>query len=272
MRNAIVAASCAAACLMVAAPAHAQDQPFDQRTFYTFNNPVELPGVALPPGQYIFRLADPSSGRTMLQVLSADGKRVYGMFFSIPIEADRPADKPTVRFMEAAPGAPQAIRAVWYVNERTGREFIYPRNQAMRLAKSTKEPILTTAAATTKAEETNTPELARVDASGQNVAPNSSANDRRDTPSTTASSQTPSTTQTTSQAANMGQSTRTAGGGTASATPNRTTATRSALPQTGSTAPALVLMGMAILGAAAGLRFFGSTDSGRPSSSLRRTH
>jgi hypothetical protein len=34
---------------------------------------VALPGVALPGGQYLFRLADPDSSSKVVQVLNADG-------------------------------------------------------------------------------------------------------------------------------------------------------------------------------------------------------
>src|SRR3954471_2836038 len=154
IRNVVATTVAAATLVAVPAAARAQDQPYDKRTFYTFSGPVELPGVALQPGQYIFRLADPSGSRKMIQVVSVDGKKVYGTFFSVPIEMAEAPSKPEVRLMEAAPGAPAPIRAVWYVNERIGSEFIYPREQAMKIAKLTKQPVLTTSASSSKAEET----------------------------------------------------------------------------------------------------------------------
>ena len=42
-------------------------QPADKRTFFTFSGPVEVPGVALPPGKYIFRIVDPDSGGKVVQ-------------------------------------------------------------------------------------------------------------------------------------------------------------------------------------------------------------
>jgi hypothetical protein len=48
-------------CLM-AAPAFAQ--PSDKRTLFTFSGPVAMPGITLPAGQSLFRLADPiTSGK-----------------------------------------------------------------------------------------------------------------------------------------------------------------------------------------------------------------
>jgi hypothetical protein len=56
---------------LISAPASAQ--PLDQRTLFTFSGPVALPGLTLPAGQYLFRLADPHSSSKVVQVLNADG-------------------------------------------------------------------------------------------------------------------------------------------------------------------------------------------------------
>lgn len=56
---------------LVAAPVSAQ--PLDKRTLFTFNGAVTLPGVTLPAGRYLFRLADPNSSSKVVQVLNADG-------------------------------------------------------------------------------------------------------------------------------------------------------------------------------------------------------
>src|ERR1700730_7806124 len=115
-------------------------QPADDRTIFTFNTPIELPGIALPPGKYLFRLAD-SNTRDLVQVLSADGKKVYGTFFALPDPRMDTPSEPEVRFMEAPSGAPPPIRAWWYPGDSTGWEFIYPKEQARRLAKNTNEPV-----------------------------------------------------------------------------------------------------------------------------------
>ena len=48
-------------------------QTADHRTYFTFSTPVTLPGVTLPAGRYLFRLADPNSSRKVISVLSEDG-------------------------------------------------------------------------------------------------------------------------------------------------------------------------------------------------------
>lgn len=159
-------------CLM-AAPVAAQ--PLDKRTLFTFSGPVTLPGVTLPAGQYLFRLADPNSSSKVVQVLNAEGTKPYGLFFTIAAERPEPAASPEVRFMETASGTPAAIRTWWYPGERRGYEFIFPKEQARRLAMGASQPVLTTDAQTTTTEQTNTAELSRVGSSGQETHVSASA-------------------------------------------------------------------------------------------------
>ena len=105
--------ACAIALLACLMGASGSAQTYDKRTVFTFSGPVALPGVTLPAGQYVFRLADPAGDRKAVQVLSADGKTPYGMFFSLPAERFEPASTPEVQFMETASGMPGAIKAWW---------------------------------------------------------------------------------------------------------------------------------------------------------------
>jgi hypothetical protein len=158
----------------------------DKRTFFAFGAPVEVPGVVLPPGKYLFRIADPDSGGKVVQVLSADGTKPYALFFAVPAERPTPASEPEVRFMETPEGTPPAIKTWWYAGERTGREFIYPKEQARRLAKSAAEPVLTTQRQTTKADETNTTDLSRISSSGVESVVNAGSKPAPSTPGGTA--------------------------------------------------------------------------------------
>ena len=166
---------------LTAAPALAQ--PLDKRTLFTFSGPVTLPGVTLPAGQYLFRLADPNTSAKVVQVLNADGTKPFGLFFTIPAERLEAASTPEVRFMETASGTPAAIKTWWYPGERRGFEFIFPKDQARRLAMGASEPVLTTQAQTTTADQTNTAELSRVAAGGEETRVSATADPSVATPS-----------------------------------------------------------------------------------------
>lgn len=136
-------------------------QTFDKRTYFTFSTPVSIPGVTLPAGKYLFRLADAQS-RDVVQVLSPDGKTPYALFFAIPDQRAQAPREPEVQFLETAEGMPAAIKTWWYPGSRTGYEFLYPKQQARLLARGTGSPVLTTAPETVSAAETRTAELTRV--------------------------------------------------------------------------------------------------------------
>lgn len=138
-------------------------QPSDYRTYFTFSTPVTLPGVTLPAGRYLFRLADPDSSRKVISVLSADGKKPLAMLHTIPNQLMKAPQDPELRFMETSGNVPPAIKTWWYPGKAIGYEFIYPRGQALELAKVTSDPVLTTRAETT---DVATADLARIDGSG----------------------------------------------------------------------------------------------------------
>lgn len=254
-------------CLM-AAPVSAQ--PLDKRTLFTFSGPVTLPGVTLPAGQYLFRLADPNSSSKVVQVLNADGTKPYGLFFTISAERLEPASSPEVRFMETASGTPAAIRTWWYPGERRGYEFIFPKEQARRLAMGASQPVLTTDAQTTTTEQTNTAELSRVGSSGQetdvsaSAAPTAAAPTGTTQEGTIASSSlsiaapsiptignapVPSTASAQTPAVATGST-------TSSAQPSSTQAARTQLPRTASQLPLVAMVGTIALLSAASLQYW----------------
>jgi hypothetical protein len=139
---------CAGTLLAELGNAPASAQTADERTFFTFSAPVELPGIGLAPGTYMFRLISPSNDHSFVQVVSADGKEIYGLFFTLPVERAPFRSQAEVRFVESPAGAPPAIRAWWNPYDSTGFEFIYPedrcilaqRSPAGRHARPTRRP------------------------------------------------------------------------------------------------------------------------------------
>jgi LPXTG-motif cell wall-anchored protein len=166
----VLASACVFAVLaFTSTTTHAQS--FDNRTFFTFSGPVTLPGVTLPAGKYLFRNPDTLGGRRVVQVLSQDGKQAYAQLLTIPVQRfDVPAE-PEIRFMETAEGTPAAIKAWWYPGRTIGWEFVYPKEQALRLAKRAEAPVLTTVnVQNDTTEEMKTADLARVTTSGSETA------------------------------------------------------------------------------------------------------
>lgn len=55
--------------------------------------------------------------------------------------------------METPEGTTPAIQTWWYPGMRTGYELVYPKEQALRLATASKQPVLTTTTASASVEE-----------------------------------------------------------------------------------------------------------------------
>ena len=105
----------------------------DKRTYFTFNQSVALPGVTLPAGTYMFRLADPDTTRRVIQVSDKDGRQSYALLLTMPAYRSQAAKDSEIRFLETPAGAPRAIDAWWYVGESAGYEFIYSKQQLAAL-------------------------------------------------------------------------------------------------------------------------------------------
>jgi hypothetical protein len=114
---------------------------FDQKTVFTFSGPVEIPGQVLSAGTYVFKLADSSSDRNIVQVFNKDETHLYGTFLAIPDYRIKPAGKTIITFEERTAASPEAVKAWFYPGENYGRDFVYPKPKATALAKANNTPV-----------------------------------------------------------------------------------------------------------------------------------
>jgi hypothetical protein len=167
LRKSLFIAFAAAALSAFAGTAAAQDNNWNQRTYFTFSAPFELPGKTLPAGTYLFRLVDSPSNRHVVQIFDKDEKNIQATVLAIPAQRMEPSDEPEVRFMEVAANQPPAIRTWWFPGRTIGHEFIYPKDQAMRLAKGGNSPVLSVASDASTTDAMRDAELTRVGGSGE---------------------------------------------------------------------------------------------------------
>jgi hypothetical protein len=116
---------------------------WNKKTLLTFSQPVEIPGVILPAGQYVFKLADSPTNRHIVQVFNTDQDQIFATILAIPHYRMQPADKTLILFDERRADQPQAIHAWFYPGALYGQEFVYPRGRALELARATHQPVLT---------------------------------------------------------------------------------------------------------------------------------
>jgi hypothetical protein len=106
--------------------AHEGVNDLNRMTYVTFTRPVNLPGVALGSGTYIFELADPIAAWDLVRVSSGDRRVVYFTAFTKIVDRPRGmSPNQPISFAEAAPAAAPSIKAWWPAGESTGRQFIY---------------------------------------------------------------------------------------------------------------------------------------------------
>jgi hypothetical protein len=133
---------CLGALITVMAPPKAKADWVSQKTTVTFNGPVELPGITLPAGTYVFRLLDPINHRDYVQVLSADEQTVYATIRAIPDYRVHRKDKTVMSFEERAAGAPVAIKEWFFPDNHWGHEFVYSKPNIVELAKANQQPVM----------------------------------------------------------------------------------------------------------------------------------
>ena len=136
----IVTAMVLAVLAVLAGRVTAQQINTNDKTFMTFTAAVEMPGVTLQPGTYVFRLAD-SPTRNVVQVLDEGEKNILGQWTFVQADRPRVTEETVVMFRETREGATPAVQFWYFPGEKIGKEFIYPKNQAERIASRTGENV-----------------------------------------------------------------------------------------------------------------------------------
>lgn len=145
---------------------------WNKKTIVTFSGPVEVPGVGaqtLPAGTYMFKLMDSNSNRNIVQIFSEDGTHLYTTILAIANYRLKPTDKTVITFRERAEGKPEAIRAWFYPGMQWGQEFVYPKVEAMELAKVANAPVLATTEEPTEVAELKEAPVEAVTPAGEEV-------------------------------------------------------------------------------------------------------
>ena len=114
----------------------AQEANTQERTFLTFSSAVEMPGVTLQPGTYVFKLAD-SPSRNVVQVWDQEEKKMLGHWTFVQAERPTVTSDTVVMFKETREGATPAVQYWYFPGEKVGKEFLYPKDQAERIAART---------------------------------------------------------------------------------------------------------------------------------------
>ena len=127
--------------LIAALPLAADD--WDKKTTVTFDQPVQVPGMVLLPGTYMFKLMNSSSDRHIVTIYNEEGNHLYTTILTVNNYRVNPTANSAFKFSEErVKGAPQALRGWFWPGDTWGQEFVYPKVQAQAIAQTVKEPVL----------------------------------------------------------------------------------------------------------------------------------
>ena len=116
----------------------------EQEDDFDVQRPGADSGATLPAGSYVFKLADIPGNRHVVQVFDKDEKKIYTTMLAMPnqrIDADRQTGR---TLLGARQRIAQAVKVWFYPGDTIGNEFVYPKSQAMRIAKETHTTVLAT--------------------------------------------------------------------------------------------------------------------------------
>jgi hypothetical protein len=140
MKTTTIMTLAAVGLLGLTAPRAKADE-WNKKTVFTFSGPVEIPGQVLSAGTYVFKLADSSSDRHIVQIFNQDENHLYATILAIPDYRLKPTGKTILTFEERASGAPEAVKAWFYPGDNWGNDFVYPKAKAVELAKRTNQAV-----------------------------------------------------------------------------------------------------------------------------------
>jgi hypothetical protein len=244
-------------------------------TMVTFSAPVSLPGITLPAGSYLFKLADSQVNRNVVQVFAKDRSKIFATILAIPAERTEPADETVITFKEAPANSAPAVQYWYYPGDKRGQEFVYPKSQAVAIANAAHTSVLSVDSDAADMDAMKSAEISRVEPSA-NAAPSQTAQAApAAAPESSAQAAQPRTAETTTPAAPVTEqaapapaatSTPAAAPPTASSKPATspaqstqpsavgTSGTAAALPKTASPIPLIGFAGLLALGSAFGVR------------------
>jgi hypothetical protein len=129
------------AVLVSLAPPPTLADEYDKKTVVTFNQPTEVPGIVLQPGKYVIKLLNSSSNRHIAEIMNERMDHLYALTFTAAAERIDRADKTILTFYEGKNGQPSAVRQWFWPGDTIGQEFLYPKDQAAKIAANTSQKV-----------------------------------------------------------------------------------------------------------------------------------
>lgn len=110
-------------------PSVSNADDWNRMTTAIFNHAVQIPGKVLPAGIYVFKLADISGERNVVQVWNADQTELVATVMGFPEYLDTAPPTDLFIFEEQGKRLPPLLKSWFQIGNRNGERFIYPKEQ-----------------------------------------------------------------------------------------------------------------------------------------------
>jgi hypothetical protein len=112
---------------------------------FSINHSVEIPGTLLKPGMYVFRLKNQPHGQygdqtlNAVEVLNGRETRVLAEIYAWQVYDAAPADYTHLTYFQAASAKRKALDAWYHISSNYSEHFVYPVEQAAKIAQITQK-------------------------------------------------------------------------------------------------------------------------------------
>ena len=96
---------------------------WDHKTLIKIDEPINVQGTVLDPGQYVMKLLDEQAERSVVLIYDRDEQHLITTVIGTADYRVEPADESTFTFYEKSPDQPAALRTWFYPGENYGLEF-----------------------------------------------------------------------------------------------------------------------------------------------------
>ncbi len=99
---------------------------WNKKTILKLTEPMQIEGVLLQPGTYVFRLMDSMADRHIVRIMNEDETRVVATIIGMPHYELEPPNKTQLDFWETPAVTPPGVKDWHYPGEMLGLQFTQP--------------------------------------------------------------------------------------------------------------------------------------------------
>jgi hypothetical protein len=103
---------------------------WNRLTTVIFDRPVQIPGQVLPPGIYVFKLADLEGEHHVVQIWNADQTILYAMVMGFPEYRDTAPSENRFTLEQKDKNEPAVLTSWFHEGNANGERFIYPKKNS----------------------------------------------------------------------------------------------------------------------------------------------